>query len=175
MNAVPQLTLAWPLLSHFCGKPLGKIRSGKQPGAESGWGSQHKPHGFWVSVDGADDWKDWCESEGFRTEALKLRYRVTLKDPARLLWITEPHELIEFTERYDKPVVLGSLGARVGRYIDWPRVAADYPGMVIAPYQWSLRLAEGTNWYYSWDCASGCIWDARVIASTELLRGDTGQ
>ena len=50
------------------------------------------------------------------------------------------------------------------RYIDWPAVATDYPGLIIAPYQWSCRMSEFTRWYYGWDCASGCIWNADAIA-----------
>lgn len=49
-------------------------------------------------------------------------------------------------------------------HINWPMVADRYQGIVIAPYLWSRRM-DGGLWYYGWDCASGCIWDAAAVAS----------
>lgn len=48
-------------------------------------------------------------------------------------------------------------------YIDWASVCRAYQGIVISPYFWSRRM--GPMWYYSWDCASGVIWDADAIES----------
>lgn len=167
MSAVPQIRVTWPRLSHFSKKPLGTIKSKEQPGEQPGWASQHKPFGLWVSVDGEDDWAAWCEAESFGIG--HLRYRIDLRDPGALLWITDELELLAFTERYDKPHSFSNgHRSRKGEYIDWVRVAQDWPGMVIAPYIWSCRLRDGTGWYYGWDCASGCIWNASMIASTTL-------
>ena len=46
---------------------------------------------------------------------------------------------------------------------------SDYQGIIIAPYLWTRRHHESTGWYYSWDCASGVIWDARAIAELKPL------
>lgn len=168
MSAVPQLNITWPTLSHFTKKPLGRLTSKKQPGEESGWGSQHKPYGLWVSVDGPDDWEAWCKGESFGIGT--MRYRIDLRDPGALLWINGEAELLAFTKTYDKPHAFSDgHRSRHGSYIDWPRLARDWPGIVIAPYVWSCRLRDGTSWYYGWDCASGCIWDRRMIASATLL------
>jgi hypothetical protein len=51
-------------------------------------------------------------------------------------------------------------------YIDWPRVAERFDGVIIAPYQWKHRLE--LMWYYGWDCASGCIWNARAVSCFEV-------
>lgn len=32
-----------------------------------------------------------------------------------------------------------------------------------APYQWECRLDRDTFWYYSWDCASACIWNLQAV------------
>ena len=47
--------------------------------------------------------------------------------------------------------------------IDWAEVASKYDGIIISPYQWSLRLDMEMMWYYGWDCASGCIWNISAI------------
>jgi hypothetical protein len=49
--------------------------------------------------------------------------------------------------------------------IDWYRVAEQYDGIIITPYIYERRLTEYTTWYYSWDCASGCIWNGKAIAN----------
>ena len=53
--------------------------------------------------------------------------------------------------------------------IDWRLVAEEWQGIVIAPYLWERRFDSDARWYYSWDCASGCIWDHRAIAAIELI------
>lgn len=53
--------------------------------------------------------------------------------------------------------------------IDWPRLATEYDGIEIAPYLWERRLSEECRWYYSWDCASGCLWRPQN-ATVSLIR-----
>jgi len=48
-------------------------------------------------------------------------------------------------------------------FIDWKKVAKEYNGIEIWPYQWKCGHDPKCFWYYSWDCASGCIWNARII------------
>jgi hypothetical protein len=66
--------------------------------------------------------------------------------------------------------------------IDWMRVAEKHEGILIAPYL-GERLTEPNEfleshkeewwrWYYSWDCASGCIWNPNAVS--EFLCRDTG-
>jgi hypothetical protein len=151
------------LLSHFSSHPLGEIRSVAQ-----GWKGEHrscyaKPKGLWVSVDGEQDWKEWCEAESFGIGS--IRYRVHLVDEPRLLILPTPLDLDVFTERYGREHRWGQ--GFIDTYIDWPSVAEEYSGIIIAPYQWArLEL----NWYYPWDCASGCIWNADAIARVEEYR-----
>lgn len=156
-------------LSHYTKEPLIEIRSTEQPGTVEGCGSQPKPFGLWLSVDGEDDWAAWCRSEDFNLAGLGRRYRIYLKPDANILQLQSSADIFSFTEKYDKPVDYGRhLGSRVGNYIDWERLAQEYQGIVIAPYQWECRLHMQSNWYYSWDCASGCVWDANAIDRFEL-------
>lgn len=56
-------------------------------------------------------------------------------------------------------------------YIDWDRVASKHDGIIIAPYCWQQRLKDETFWYYSWDCASGCIWHPRAVTALIPISG----
>lgn len=147
-------------LSHYATHPLGMLRSVEQKVSDYK-SCYDKPKGLWVSVDGDDDWKSWCESESFGLG--HVRHRVTLAQPSSVLILSRVFELLEFQDKYSRPV-----GRWNEIYIDWVAVAKDYPGIIIAPYQWSCRM--DMSWYYGWDCASGCIWNADAIASVEEIR-----
>lgn len=124
-----------------------------------------KPVGLWVSVEGnGDGWSDWCRNEDFRDCSKQLAYRITLRPKANVLRLTGD-DLEDFTARYPAPRDV----MRLPGYIDWPRVVADYDGIIIAPYSWKMRLSMATRWYSSWDCASGCIWNPRAVSELRLL------
>lgn len=125
-------------------------------------GSFGKPQGLWVSVDGPDDWPSWCKSEQFRDVDSQNRFRVTLATDANILHLETFDEVIVFTEKYGEPSRFGGRLAYDG--IRWGEVAANHQGIIIAPYSWRARNDHQTFWYYGWDCASGCIWDASAIA-----------
>lgn len=120
-----------------------------------------KPEGFWFSVEGSKQgWWDWCQSNG---EAHWVDdsevYRVSLVPSANLLHLSTPRDLDEFTSKYG--VALGDPRLDI-RFIHWAEVAAQYQGVLITPYVWARRLS--LTWYYTWDCASGCVWDPTAIA-----------
>lgn len=122
-----------------------------------------KPTGLWVSVEGnGDGWADWCRAEEFGLDRLTHAHEVTLAPSARILRITTPEGIDALTAEY-------GTGRYAGVEVDWPRIAQEYQGILISPYQWSRRLADGCSWYYGWDCASGCIWDLTAIESVRLL------
>lgn len=114
--------------------------------------STFKPKGFWYSVDGG--WEEWCKSEMPHWIEGLPAFRVTLGDE-RLIEIRSVLDIDLFHMKYR--VTDGDRWQR--EYINWAKVAQDFDGIEIAPYQWNRRL-EGPphHWYYSWDCASGCIW-----------------
>ena len=148
-----------PRLLHYQATPITEpIRSAKQDAGGM------KPSGLWVSVEGEDDWPSWCKAEDFCVENLAFCHEVTLRESADILWLSDAAGVDDFGGRFG---VAGPFG--YGRWIEWGRVARAYSGLIIAPYVWSRRLAENANWYYGWDCASGCIWDADAIASVHVL------
>jgi hypothetical protein len=122
-----------------------------------------KPKGIWLSVDGADDWPQFCKDADFRLNMLKVRHIVTLRPDARILKLSTANDIYDFTRRYD---------ARLDRIpvIDWRRVASEWQGIVIAPYIYECRMEMATSWYYPWDCASGVIWDAAAVESIAVDR-----
>jgi hypothetical protein len=116
-----------------------------------------KPQGLWVSVEGPDDWVQWCLAEDYRFG--RFVHTVKLRKSNHICFLRTPSEIRDFTsdhrvERYP--------GDRLG--INWPDVARAFSGIVIAPYQWECRHDPETFWYYPWDCASGCIWDLNAIS-----------
>ncbi len=140
--------------SHFSARPLeNEIYSEQQDKEPSS-----KPNGFWVSVDGEDDWPSWCEAESFGLNRLETRSIVTL-NTENILFLSGHLDLKVFQQGY------GVSNSYLSS-INWFAVSADYQGIIIAPYQWSCRMEM--SWYYGWDCASGCIWDADAIESVTV-------
>jgi hypothetical protein len=139
-------------LLHYSHKPVTHVTSASQDESLI-----LKPNGFWISVD--DEWKQWCIAENFRLDCLNYVYEVTLAPKANILRISDVSGIDEFTEKF--------VGAEL--FIQWNAVAQLYSGIIIAPYIWERRMSRDTMWYYGWDCASGCIWDADAIADIRLI------
>jgi len=125
----------------------------------------HKPQGLWLSVLGEDDWPSWCEQENFAQDSFEYESAVTIRDGANILMIENGLQLMDFHREFKADLIPGSL-----EYIDWGRVVQKYDGIIIAPYQWHLRLNDEIFWYYSWDCASGCVWNLGVVEVSETKK-----
>lgn len=152
-------------LYHYSDVPLAKIEQYYSSGYKKP-PDYFKPHGFWVSV-GAD-WASYCRREQFRLETLQYKHKVTLKKNANILYITTASEMDVFTREYEFwPFAHEDL--LILKNIDWARVEKEYQGIIIAPYLYERRQSLHTFWYYSWDCASGCIWDTAAIKSARLI------
>lgn len=153
-------------LTHYSKTPIKTIHSVKQP-----IGPTFKPLGLWVSIDENEEgWADWCKREGFQLECLEYVHDIKLIDGAKILHIKDAFELDAFAERFSAcPDCFNEFKYQY-YYVRWDKVSAEFQGIIIAPYIWSRRLdgGEKTRWYYSWDCASGCIWGAEAIASVTL-------
>lgn len=146
-------------LVHYAAAPVVAVHSVSQERPDR---DMHpKPQGLWVSVEGDDGWREWCIGEDWNLESLTHEHDVTLADDARLLWIGTVAAHDAFTCEF------GKVGHGL-MLIRWPDVAARWQGIVIAPYIYARRSDLGAYWYWGWDCASGCIWDARAIAAITL-------
>ena len=148
-------------LGHFSLKRIAEIGPRDQVEAP-----HFKPRGLWFEVEGDDDWQHWCKAESFVYLEASFHYQITISDDVNLLAITNTNALDLFHERFKAVLIEG-----VRPYIDWRAVAEEYDGIQIAPYLWERRLTQdgSSNWYYSWDCASGCLWEPKSSA-LELLR-----
>lgn len=122
---------------------------------------QMKPNGLWVSVDGPDDWATWCREEDFGDIDQQNRFTVMLNQNANILTLSGLEGLLHFTSRYRNTAPSDLALLSVGEWIDWQAVGDDFQGIIIAPYCYTARMK--LLWYYGWDCASGCIWDASAI------------
>lgn len=121
-----------------------------------------KPTGLWISDETQEDcWSNWCKINECSWINLPYKYEFKLVESDRLLKLSSAHELIEFTKKY--PYKYNNEPRYMRDYIDWMRVAEEYGGIIITPYIWECRLK--LNWYYTWDVASGCIWDPSLIES----------
>lgn len=150
-----------PLL-HFSRKPLTKVYAvAQEPDPE------HKPNGLWVSWgDGEGSWPAWCENEGFGLKRLVAITEIELVPTANILRLSGADDIDAFDSQF----------SRLREYqkqpswrwgpdcIGWNEVAAIYDGILIAPYIWERRLHDRARWYYTWDCASGCIWNPSAVA-----------
>ncbi len=139
---------------HYSDKYLTKVHSVPQDNNRG-----FKPNGLWFSPETEDGWAQWCEDENYAHAKLSHRTRIKIKGSAKLIHIGSAEALDCFTEQY------GLLGRPSNFYVDWAAVAEKYQGIIIAPYRYDRRLADHCFWYYAWDCASGCIWDAGAIHS----------
>jgi hypothetical protein len=137
-----------------------------------------KPNGFWLSDEsrGAYGWRSWCKDNQFRSFAMRYEHEIELVPDARILYIRTAEELRKFTEKYGYSLITEICKGRgdpyVSHFVDsikWWKLTRRYHGIIITPYIWEERLGD-LQWYYSWDCASGCIWNPRAIASIRVVR-----
>ena len=127
--------------------------------------SRCKPTGFWLSVD--DDWRRWNDGEGCTyADADPVAFDV---DPTRCLWLRNVDDLDRFTNDYARENAPWRYGRHDFYSLDWAPLTDLYAGIIIAPYQWGRRLdGEASGWYYTWDCASACIWDLSAISLADV-------
>lgn len=126
-----------------------------------------KPVGLWITPDEGQrqhTWLNWCKDEHYSLARLAYKHRVELAEGANIHWCRTEADLMAFHKTFS------IAGASRYECMDWERVQLTYDGLVIAPYQWGMRMHEDLLWYYAWDCASGCIWHNDAIASIELVK-----
>jgi hypothetical protein len=128
------------------------------------WSTFNKPRGLWVSDEEDYGWRDWCRDENFRPERFKYVYKVELSEDANILYLRSPIAIDSFTREYSAGKAKMPFSEHeFDRGIDWLTVSKKYDGIIITPYQWSRRMEMHCQWYYGWDCASGCIWNMKAI------------
>jgi hypothetical protein len=119
---------------------------------------RYKPRGLWVTPLGEGGWEDWIKREQFRLNSYTHITEVEL-DLTNILCINSSEQLRNFTKTFTTIMILGG-GAQ---NINWNKVKTLYKGVLIIPYLWDWGV--DINWYYGWDCASGCIWGKDAVVS----------
>lgn len=121
----------------------------------------YKPEGLWYAC--GDEWIEWTKSEMPEwLKEYKYLYEISITD--RVLKIDTPEKFKAFEEEY---VDNGPNADKFSNWIDWARVAKDYDGIEICPYRDKFRMKS--DWYYTWDVASGCIWSPGGIKDIKLI------
>ena len=132
-----------------------------------------KPKGLWYSS--YDSWYNLILNDIGLTEWLyDYLYKIdinnnnltTIRDKNKnnknkLLVIRDTKDFNIFCKKYKNKVKIISLGrSHHIIYINWKKVSHDYGGIEIIPY---LNKKRNIDWYYTWDVASGCIWNNELI------------
>lgn len=156
-------------LIHYSPFKIAQIEDTKQDERKL-FSSYNKPHGLWLSDEDDYGWGEWCKAENYRLDRLTYQYAISVTRDANILYILTVKQLDDFTVKYgyapEKVEIVPEISGELfdmPEGINWKKVAEDYDGIVITPYQWERRMTQSTNWYYGWDCASGCIWNAKAI------------
>lgn len=119
-----------------------------------------KPEGLWYSFGASwfnfltndyDDPKKWNIWGFKRVTAISHIYKIYL-DASKILTIDTLEKLEEFDNQYN-----------CNDQILWDVVSKNWSGVEI---RYLPRLYD---WYKSWDCSSGCIWNPNAIKKIKLL------
>lgn len=154
-------------LIHYSALPLTTVRR-REPGEPCGL---YKPPGLWVSVQGEDDWLNWCIANAWALDSFTHATEVHLVPDANVMVIRSVAELDDFSTHYadpadgEDPQMMAI--CKHGWRIDWHQVRADFDGLIIPELFWERRLT--CAWYSGWDCASGVIWGPRCIDRIEAI------
>lgn len=108
-----------------------------------------KPNGFWYGFGQA--WIQWTKTEMPEWTG-KYIYEVVI-EKGNVLKIDTYEKLLQFNEEFSTANIPGIT------VIDWKKVASQYDGIEIVPYQTKARNNYDLLWYFGWDVASGCIWN----------------
>lgn len=159
---------------HFTNKLLRRFRNKKQK-------SDDKPQGLWYGIDFS--WAEWCFAEEFDRVGTYI-YEIIVNEE-RILKINNLRQFDAFEKKYrqlphyvkENNLLIKTLSDAglfdAGDYgfnffaIDYEEVAKEFGGIEINPYFYQRRL--NTKWYYTWDCASGCVWDRTAVNEVVLL------
>lgn len=125
-----------------------------------------KPTGLWASVPGPHDWPAYLSEHGIPQRPHRIR--IDLVPDARILTLPSAEAVLAFGVEHALRK-MWTTPIPPGEAIDWDRVEARWQGIVIAPFQATLRTDPRCRWYFGWDCACACIWDAGAILRTTTI------
>ena len=130
-----------------------------------------KPTGFWYSCKNSRI--DWVTTENMGQFLHKYIYKIVLysksftnihnPDKNKILLIQSLKDFDTFNDKFKYRK--NEIESRFKDEINWDMVSKYYSGIEIAPL---LEKRRFVSWYYSWDVASGCIWNTDLIKKIEI-------
>jgi hypothetical protein len=115
-----------------------------------------KPNGLWYGCGYA--WLEWLTYDSPEwLDNYKYMYLIEVTQ-SRMVNISNVSEFEAFEREFGVEGIMCP---------NWSMVAKKYSGIQISPYLRAKRMSS--NWYDSWDVASGCIWDNKAILNVKLL------
>jgi hypothetical protein len=162
-----QNKLNFPLRNHITNRKI-KLDLTKTYNQDKKSENIFKPSGFWYSC--KKSWYNWCY-ENMSDRLGKYLYEVNINNTIgidninkdKILIIDNKKDFKKFGKKYKK-ILKGQTS------IDWNTVSKDYGGIEICPYLSDFRMNDNYEWYYTWDVASGCIWNLKPIIKSIKLK-----
>lgn len=135
--------------------------------------SDMKPRRLWYGFD--DSWLTFIKNEMPHLEG-KYFYEIDinscnvlqLKTERQIRLFGQEYKVID-RDLYTMDKKLYDLVKKSIFKIDWKRVSNEYDGIEINPYQSEMRMDNTHIWYYSWDVASGCVWNVNCLKLHPLV------
>jgi len=155
---------------HYSGQPLPEVLRASQDGSDH---RGSKPNGLWLSIvgaDGCDSWKDYCKAKHMTLG--QHCTEIIFKDDAEILHVRFATDIDRLTNSHgympQSPAEFLKADPNYNRSaICWRRVAEEFDGIVITPE--CIERRQVSHWYYTWDCASGCIWHPNPVQALKPL------
>jgi len=160
---------------NYSNRPLTAIPAFRQDGSDSRWS---KPIGLWFSVvdeNGTDSWRSLCTFKGIDLIQQPHVTEIIFKKDARLFRLFGENDIDaldakhRFSPGYPEWLKENPDYTRSG--IRWNLVAEEYDGVIAAPHCIARHLEQ--HWYFTWECASGCIWNSIAVESLSGLESQS--
>lgn len=123
-----------------------------------------KPSGFFYSTSWSDR-DSWLRFASGALSDVPLGFQYGVKfsegDSRSILTISSLDELMAFETKYGYRY-FNSANEYIALLIDWDKVKSEgFKGVQIIPYFEDFAMLS--DWYCSWDCSTGIIWDAALV------------
>jgi hypothetical protein len=156
---------------NYSNRTLTAVPTFCQNGGDSRWA---KPIGLWFSVvdeNGNDSWKVTCRAKSIDLKPQPHATEIIFKHDARILWLSNAVAIDRLTTEHGFFPEYHESQSENPNYtrsaIRWDRVAEQYDGVIAAPH--CAARHQEQHWYFTWDCASGCIWNLDPVAAEGLI------
>ena len=144
-----------------------------------------KPRGFWFAI--GDEWLQHLKKTSFWMNKYNYLYEIELnKDKVKLIdnmkTLQELSTVYGVNEKFNISFSGDSYSISITSKLDWYDFVkkTKTQGIIISPnllkqyYKYSsfndiFNVFNGSEWYMSWDVASGVVWDTRCITQLNLI------